>query len=199
MGKAYANRKPEAERNPADFYETPKSLVWELQKTGLLEGIKDVWEPACGQHSISDELKKFGMNVKESDLMTTGEDFFSFMNTGPDYHFDAIITNPPFSKFDDFVAQAKQFAPKIFMIGKTNFLGAHSRTKNKTWEHLKYCFVFDRQVEYRTPHRDDGQFHVGCLVTCWYVWDMEWNEDYFMTKTIDVNKYATLGAFKDEK
>ena len=41
-------------------------------------------------------------------------------------HYDAIVTNPPFSLWDNFVGKAKQISDKVVMIGRTNY-----------WEHIR--------------------------------------------------------------
>ena len=193
-GKAYANRKSEDKRPQSDFYVTPKSLVWELLKTDVLKGSKKILEPCCGKHAISSELEKAGFDVTSKDIMY-GDNFLC-----SDYkfgEFDTIVTNPPFSQFDDIVMKAKKVAPKVVMIAKTNFFGAYARNKKGVWKHLKEVYIFNRQLDYRTPERDDGLFHVGNLITGWFVWDNSWNEDYWQTRIIDVQQYAKLGGIKE--
>ncbi len=84
------------------------------------------------------------------------------------------------------------------MIGKTNFFGAYKRNKNGVWKHLKKVYVFNRQVDYRTPYRKDGHFHVGNLITGWFCFDLSWSKKYWHTEIMDIQKYATLGQFKKD-
>lgn len=79
---------------------------------------------------------------------------------------------------------------------KTNFLGCQDRVEKQTWKNLKSLYVLSRQIDYRTPLREDGKMCVGNLITGWGVWDMSWNKDYFETKVIDIQKYCTLGSFE---
>jgi hypothetical protein len=192
MGKAYANRKPLEERPEADFHSTPYSLTWELLKLSEFDLSKPIYEPASGSGAISSQLKKYGFTVFEDDIRTTGKDFLDCNN-----HFPYIITNPPFSLFTQFVDKAKQCSDKFAFIMKTNFLGCQSRLENETWKYLKSLYVFSRQIDYRTPLREDGKMCVGNLITGWGVWDMSWDKDYFQTKVIDVQKYCTLGGFEN--
>jgi len=190
MGKAYANRKPEKERPEADFYSTPYCLTWELLKLDEFE-YKPIYEPAAGSGAISSQLKKYGFSVIEDDIRTTGKDFLECTQ-----HFPYIITNPPFSLFDDFVVKAKECSDKFAFIFKTNFFGSHSRFKNGIWNNLESIYIFDRQVDYRSPLRDDGYISCGNLVTGWAIWNSSWDKNYWKTKVISIQDYCKLGGIK---
>lgn len=190
-GKAYANRKAVHERPESDNYPTPIALVKELINLGILNKRKPVIEPAAGEGQLACTLSVNGFNVWASDLHKNGLDFFTDY-TKP---VDQIVTNPPFSQFDDFVMKAKELSPFVVMIGKTNFFGAQSRYKNGVWKHLKHVYIFSRQIDYRTP-LGSIQMNVGNLVTGWFVWDRRWTKPYWNTSIIDVQRYCTLGAVK---
>ena len=191
MGKAYANRKPVEERPESDFYATPISLVWELLENEPFSKECTIYEPADGEGNISKTLISKGYDVDVDDIRTTGKNFLEC-----DKKYNYIITNPPFSLFDQFVEKAKDTSDKFAFIIKSNFFGAYKRHQNGIWKGLQTFHIFNRQVDYRTPFREDGLFHVGNLVTGRGVWDRNWKEDYFQTKILDVNKYAKLGQFK---
>ena len=193
-GKKYANRKPKKDRPIGDFYGTPISLLWELF---LAENhhdyyYDDILEPCCGHGNLSNELKKWFDNIKSFDLYygNTKQDFLQY-----NQRHKTIITNFPFSEWDKMVYHAKKTSTLIYTIGKMNFWGAHGRNKNGLWKNLKKIYVFDRQVDYRTPYRKDGCFHVGNLVTGWFCWDMT-HTGPTTIGAIDVQKYAKLGAYK---
>jgi hypothetical protein len=203
MGKSYMCKSEEARKS--DLYETPKSLVWKLMETGeFYEGPnKSVLEPACGRGAIVKELRRsfFTNKVAYSDKMITSFNLQSvdFLKM-PEYRCNYIITNPPFSLFDDFVMKAKEIAiEKIAFIGKTNFFGAYQRAEKEVWKHLKHVYVFNRQVDYRGPVHEDGLFHVGGLVTGWFIWDMNWDRPFWKTSIMDVQEYAKLGQYKEKK
>lgn len=193
MGKNYANRKPVEERPESDFYITPRSLVWELLKLNLIRQTETIYGPAAGSEVIVSELVKQGYyNVVSDDIRTTGKDFLQCTD-----HYDVICENPPFSLFDEFVLKAKQCSDHVIFIAKTNFFGAYKRQQMGVWDNLKSVHIFNRQVDYRTPTRDDGLFHVGNLITGWFEWDSSWDKPYWKTSVLDVNKYAKLGQFKE--
>lgn len=192
VGKSYATRKPLEERPEADFYETPKSLVWELLKTDELKNVKTILEPCCGNHAISTELLEAGYQVESKDIKY-GNDFL--MDDYTDQHFDAVVTNPPFSLWDDIILKAKNHADIVIAIGKTNFFGAKSRFDSGIWKNLKAVYIFSRQIDYQFPVQKDGSMGVGNLVTGWFVWDKNYTGDPAL-KFIDVQQYCKLGSFE---
>ena len=194
MGKAYANRKKEKDRPESDYYITPRSLSRELMERLDWAVGTEVYEPCSGEGAIVDVLDEYGMVIRHDDIRTTGQDFL-LHNEKHDY----MIFNPPFSLFDDFVLKAQELTTKQYVVLiKTNFFGAYKRNEMGVWKHLKELYIFNRQVDYRTPMREDGLFHVGNLITGWAVFDKDWNENWWKTSIIDVNKYAKLGSFKED-
>src|SRR5690554_389631 len=100
MGKAYANKKSTDKQPKVNFYPTPKSLVWVVESVIFhhFDMNKPVLEPCCGNGAISTELINMGYYVEENDLFATNPNF-----TCNEY----VITNPPFSLWDEFVNKAK--------------------------------------------------------------------------------------------
>lgn len=189
MGKAYANRRSLQERPEADFYSTPYSLTWELINLQEFPLDSTIYEPACGSNAISSQLEKAGFNVICDDIRTTGKNFLECQD-----HFEYIVTNPPFSLFDEFVTKAKECSNKFAFIMKTNFLGATKRLEKGIWKGLKKLYIFDRQIDYRTPLLDSGELCVGNLITGWGIWENSWTQNYFETRIISVQRYCTLGS-----
>jgi hypothetical protein len=181
-GKAYAHRQA---MEGLDYYPTPPSLVWELMKTDEMQGRRDFYEPACGKdRAISNELVKARFAVTATDIIH-GDDFL----LSKEWH-ETIITNPPFSLFDEFVRKAKTSCSLFAFIAKTNYFGAYQRHQEGIWQHLRKVYIFNRQVDYRSPIRDDGVFQCGNLITGWFIWDMTWKERYWLMEIMDVQPYA---------
>ena len=181
-------------KNPKgdDIYHTPFSLVWKLLEH---EKFHDCLEPACGEYAIVKAARgnpncDFTLAYDLNDP-NTGDDFFNHKKWDGD-----ILTNPPFSLWDEFVTHAKKICSnKICMIGRLNYLGCKGRSKSGIWEHLKKIYVFNRYVDFRTPFREDGHFHVGGMCSGWFLWDMQYTGPH-MFEILDVSEYATLGNFK---
>lgn len=192
-GKAYAHK---TGNRIGDLYHTPKSLVWVAADIIKKEfNIRDyVLEPACGAGAISEELENIFLAncVQSNDLNgVVGIDYLNWIEPWQ----KQVITNPPFSLWDEFIVKAKTHCNKFMFIGKCNFLGAQGRYNNNIWRNLKGIYPFNRYVDYQTPYRKDGLFHVGCLQSAWFLWDMEFEGDW-SGHVLDVQKYAKLGGFK---
>ena len=198
-GKNYANRKPESERPLNDFYPTPSCMVKELvnsQVSIFNELVEDkiIYDPCCGKYAIGNVLRQMGFadynRLIETDLVY-GNDYLEKDENG-NYknlnHYDIIIMNPPFKKFDDFVKKAKIQADKVFCIGKPNFFGAHNRNIEGLWNHLEYVLIFDRQIAFDKPETDDGKVSCGMIVSCWFIWDRNYN-GLPQIKVLDMQKY----------
>jgi hypothetical protein len=192
MGKAYAHKKSIKERPKGDFYETPKSLVWVAKDIICSEfnSTISILEPCSGNGSIANELKKLGFHVVENDLFNQGVDYLT-----NEFTYKYIITNPPFSLWDEFATKAKSECEKVMLIGRLNYFGTASRLKNKIWENLKSVYCFNRYVDYRTPSREDGFFNVGAMATAWFLWDASFHE-LPTVQFLDIQKYAKLGNWK---
>jgi len=184
MGKAYANRKKEIDRPDSDYYGTPIPLIWELIKLDIFNKDHLIYEPASGEGVIGKTLTLNGFRVTEDDIRTTGKNFLEC-----EKHYPVIITNPPFSLFDEFVVSAKRCSDRFAFIAKTNFFGAYKRYENGIWNNLKSVYIFNRQIDYRyNPF--ETKLKCGNLITGWFIWDLSWNKDYWETKIIDVQKYC---------
>ena len=189
MGKAYANKKSKEHQPVGNFYPTPRSLIWVVKSVICNEFslVDDILEPCSGGGAISGELKKLGYTVIENDLFVGGVDYLEnkFIQK-------QVITNPPFSQWNDFVEKAKREADKIMLIGRLNYFGTNSRFKSGIWNELKAVYCFDRYVDYRTPEREDGMFHVGAMATGWFIWERGFTSTPAL-HFLSVQEYATLG------
>jgi hypothetical protein len=191
MGKAYANKKSKENRPEGDFYPTPISLLWVMNEVITAEFARHVpvLEPCSGNEALAGELRGMGYAVRCNDLYRGGVDYL-----GADFQEKAVITNPPFSQWDDFVFKAKTHTDKCMFIGRLNYFGTASRLASGIWNELKAVYCFNRYVDYRTPPRADGNFCVGAMATGWFLWEREWQGSPTI-HFLDVQKYATLGGF----
>lgn len=198
QGKAYANRKPIRDRPIGDFYCTPRSLVWLIEDFLKKEFSKYViLDPCAGLGCISDELKHSGLSVITNDLYHQDNDFqFDYLTDVPNIKYSRVVMNPPFSLWDAFVERAKGNARKVLTIGRLNYLSTVSRQRSGIFDNLKYIFIFSRYVDYRTPDRGDGLFHVGAMATGWFYYDGAYT-GLPKIKFLDVQDYAKLGIYKE--
>jgi hypothetical protein len=64
------------------------------------------------------------------------------------------------------------------------------------WKHLKEVWCFSRYLDYRTPEREDGHFHVGAMSSGWFYFTKE-EVHAPKIRFVNVQKYATLGNLEE--
>lgn len=153
-----------------------------------------ILEPCAGAGAVTSVLRAVGFDVVENDLYRGGSDYLRASSL---HDSEFVVTNPPFSLWDEFVRMAKTHCRRFWFIGRLNYLGTVERQRSGLWKNLRAVHVFNRYVDYRTPYRDDGRFHVGAMATAWFEFDMTF-ESATTLDVVDVQQYATLGAFKEK-
>jgi len=86
-------------RSKYDNFKTPHEAILPLLKY-IPENIKTIWEPTDCE--IGSGITEF-FTQRNYKVVSTCEDFLSFE---PNFYFDAIITNPPFSLKNQFLERA---------------------------------------------------------------------------------------------
>jgi len=186
MGKAYFNVKSKDKKPKGDLYSSPFCCTWRLLE---YEDFSDVLEPANGLGAISKPLKDAGIKVRTSDI-STGQDFLNYTE-----YQSEIVTNPPFYLWNNFVWKAKSLNTKKFAyIGRVNYFGTHERHTTNLFGELRHLYIFDRMIDYQTPYREDGLFHVGGMVTAWFIFEKGYKGKPVIDQ-LDVQEYAKLGSY----
>ncbi len=102
-----ASNHSQHERQSHDYYATEPKAVKLLLQLEKFEG--DIWECACGEGHLSEEMKKLGHNVFSSDIVNRGyaDEIIDFLgienNTPTNYN---IITNPPYKYANQFILKS---------------------------------------------------------------------------------------------
>jgi len=138
-------------RNHSDNLQTPRwpviSLLNALPKP--LNGI--VWEPACGRGRIVEALKAMNQSCIGTDIMT-GVDFLE--TTGPVENFDYIITNPPFSLKDQFLAKCYEYNKPFALL--LPFAALEGKKRQSLYRaHGVEIVVLPKRIDFEFP---DGTF-----------------------------------------
>ena len=126
-----ASNHTDKERQSEDFYATdPIAAEWLLR----IENIpidKPIWECSSGEDHLANVFKKFGYEVRTSDLIkrldTTEE--LDFLNQNETWN-GTIITNPPYKYSSQFIEKAMKTITdgnKVCMFLKLQFLEGKSR------------------------------------------------------------------------
>lgn len=158
-----------ADLNGPDFYPTPGWATYALINSEQFEG--DIWEPACGDGSMSEVLAETGNKIVSSDLYDRG-----YGKAGVDYltakrRVANVITNPPYNAAEGFVAKSLEVVEKKFaLLLRLAFLeGAnrantifHKNPPSRIW-------VFSERITFYPK----GAVVAGSGTTAyaWFVWD----------------------------
>ena len=159
--------KNDGKRPHLDFYPTPQNGTLALLKYESFIG--DIWEPACGDGSMSKVLEYSGYNVISTDIEPrnygTQGDFFSFNHLlAPN-----IITNPPFKFAQEFASHALSLnCESLAMLCKLAFLESEKRGNWLSTTPLKNVYVFSKRLT--MTRNGEPQTGSGMIAFAWYVW-----------------------------
>lgn len=147
-------------RSGVDFY--PTHHAWTRVLLDEVHLPKRVWEPACGDGAMVRVLEE-AHKVQATDI-TQGIDFLLQRTRYP-----AIVTNPPFSLFDEFALHAYSLASQVSaMLMGVHMLGGGKR-RERLWSRIppsKVIVIAERMPVLNIPGSHNSQFnHV------WVVWD----------------------------
>jgi hypothetical protein len=139
---------PVAERG-RELHETPPVAVRVLARKRKLSNL--ILEPACGPGNIVRELRGRGHLVVAADIEPTAYDcpqstgginFLDLREAPPGC--TEIVTNPPYSLDEKFLAHALDLCPKVYLLMRTSFInGVRWIGRGKRFgRHLKSVIVF---------------------------------------------------------
>lgn len=107
-----------------EFYPTPPDVTSALLRELRIPKCCTIWEPACGEMDMVDEMRCYGYTVKATDIKT-GVDFLEQTECAEDW----IITNPPFSKSEEFIEKCVSFSKPFALLLKSQYWHAARRQK----------------------------------------------------------------------
>ena len=124
-----------------------------------------IWEPCCGGGAIVTELCSKGFDVFGTDIVEPhGRDFLTWK---PEY-FDAVVTNPPYSKGDDLLERCYSFAKPFAVILPVTFIGG-KRRQNMFREHGIEVIMFGERLNFLTPTgKDHKNGSTANFETAWF-------------------------------
>ena len=166
--------KRSADLDGPDFFPTPAWATFALLDNEKFEG--NIWEPACGDGSMSRVLETTGNEVFASDLYdrgygTAGIDFLK-----ADRVFDNIVTNPPYNSAEGFVrAGLRNTRKKFALLLRLAFLEGANRERtifSKTPPSTVWVFS-ERITFYLAGAEKKGS---GTTAYAWFVWDKDKKE-----------------------
>lgn len=146
------------ERNPRDFYKTPREAVLPLVAHMSKDNHRFI-EPCCGEGDLIKHLEEFGFRCKFASDISEGNNALDLETVGDNVDF--IITNPPWDR--------KILHPMI----------NHFRNLRPTWLLFDSDWAHTRQATPYLPFCSDivavgrvkwipGSKHTGKDNCCWY-------------------------------
>lgn len=156
-----------------DHCQTPPEAVDLIIPYLNKAGIQIIWEPASGEDGlIVQALVQAGFIVHATDIRN-GQDFFTYR---PDFHFDCILTNPPYSIAHKFIAQANWYKKPWTMLMKSDRAGVGNHReglfveKDGLWISDYEQIVPSSRISFKMPNKGWGAHDTGGAQfhTSWY-------------------------------
>lgn len=162
-------------RQKEDFYTTGDGAISQLEEVYQLP--KKVWECACGNGCLSEQLIENGHTVYSTELYKRGYgkqgvDFLKTKKMPSGY--DCIVTNPPYSQAVEFCLHALNLVSAkkgvVAMLLKLTFLESLNRYENLFADKpMTYVFPFVKRLScYKNDIRTQNN---QLMPFAWFVWD----------------------------
>ncbi len=153
--------KPPMKNISSDDFQTPAFALSPLLP--YLDKNKVIWECASGKGNLSNALKNLGYKVVATDI-SEGKDFLSYE---PDYY-DIILTNPPYSLKNKFLARAYSLGKPFAFLLPLTFL----ETQFRQSLFKKYgieILLLNKRINFETP---SGKGSGAWFATAWFCWKL---------------------------
>ena len=158
---------PPKQNNSPDDFQTPEVAVRLLIPFLKKEWI--IWEPAIGKGNIVNVLKKGGFEVKGTDILTG----FDFLKQIPDFEFDCIITNPPYSLKDEFLERAYWYDKPFAMLLPITALEGQKRQELYK-KHGIQLIIPNKRINFETP---SGKGSGSWFASAWFTYKFDLPKD----------------------
>lgn len=160
--------------NQLNLYQTPPEATQALLKAERLPNV--LWENACGPGAIVRVLRAAGHEVLATDLQDYKSpdqdvaDFDFMLQRGLPYAgIDAIITNPPYNRVNDFVRKSIELCPRVYMLLRLQFL--ESTGRQDILDKLARVHIFANRLPMLHRHGWDGPVATSTQCYAWFVFD----------------------------
>lgn len=159
-------------KQKGDTYVTPVEAVYPIER--LMTPV--IWECACGNGAIAEVLKEC---FSDDDVIATdlhdwgyGESGVDYLATPPPDGVKTIITNPPFSLFNEFLRKGLEDLYKgverVFFLAPLRYLSSQKRRNI----FLQPCFsgvhVFSRRLPRMNAIDYEGKKTTSMMDFAWY-------------------------------
>lgn len=150
--------KPPLKTVSADDFQTPPEAL-----IPLLPYLKEdwtIWECASGDGNLTDYFILKGFNVFATDILNNT----NFLTFNPPFHYDCIITNPPYSLKQQFLERCyKLNKPFALLLPLTTFETVKRQQLFKKYG-LEVIFL-PKRINFQTP---SGKGSGSWFATAWF-------------------------------
>lgn len=160
--KPKINRKTDAaESQPFDRCNTPAYALDPLLP--YLRRAWHIWESAAGTKNLVTALESRGYAVTGSDILD-GRSFFDYQPP----HFDAIVTNPPYSIKFDWLERCYALGKPFALLVPVEMIGAQAAQRLME-RHGCELLLLNRRVNFEMPNKgwDGSSAQFPVLWLCW--------------------------------
>ena len=161
------------DREQNDYYATEPKAVRLLLEVEEFDKKKEIWECACGQGHLSNEMISLGYNVYSSDKIDRSfghvEDFLTSSKTSYNGN---IITNPPYKFANEFIVKSLSILEKdskLALFLPIRYLEGKQRRKIFEKYPPKTIYVSSSRIKCAI----NGEFNEmkGSAVSyAWFIW-----------------------------
>jgi len=160
------------EREVNDYYATEPKAVRLLLEMETFN--KKIWEPACGEGHLSEEMKKLGYELWNTDLIDRGYgEVLDFLKSEVKWDGD-IITNPPYKYAQEFVQKSldsMEVGGKVALFMGIQFVEGKRRRDFLKINPIKTVYVSSSRLN--CAKNGDFEKYGGNSARCyaWYIWE----------------------------
>lgn len=175
-----ASNHTDKERESNDYYATDPIAIDALINDGKPDISHKIWECACGEGHLSEQLKQHGYDVVSSDLVDRGYGTgrVDFLKCNEEWDGD-ILTNPPYRYAKEFVEHALSIVKdgcNVFMFLKIQFLEGKARKELFRKYPPKYIYISSSRILCAKNARFD-EMRAGGGSAVAYAW-FQWQKGY---------------------
>ena len=160
-------------REKDDYYATEPKAIRLLLEQEHFGKDKEIWECACGQGHLSNEMIKLGYSVYSSDKIDRGfghiEDFLISSKTNYNGN---IITNPPYKFANDFIIRSLsilEHGNKLALFLPIRYL--EGKQRRKTFEKYPPKTVYVSSGRLKCAINGEFENMKGSAVSyAWFIW-----------------------------
>ena len=172
QGANIAGGNPSRGRVDNDYYATPENGTTSLFENEQFQG--EIWECACGEGHMSEVIKRYNQNVYSTDLIYRGYGIGEVDFLSSQRETDNVITNPPFSLFQEFAQKALSISKnKVALFGKLQALEGYKRASFIEKSPLETVYVFKKRINPMRNGKDcdeNGKKWASTMAFAWFVW-----------------------------